>query len=395
MKRSKILQEINVTRQKSLTPKAKHLYKKVIDSANKIGSLSRKITSFKTRLAAAEKLANSPQFEGLIKHVNTLTYQFILSQVRTQHQKPKARRFTFNEKVLALTILKASGKGYKLLSKIFTLPTKQTLTKLLNKVPFKTGINEHMFDAMEKQVKKMKMLDRYAILLFDEMSIDSLVNYDSKEDEIVGIEDFGAGKRKPEIADHVNVFMVKGIFRQWKQPICYTFSGGPEKSQTLKGLIKDIIHECHRIGLRILATVCDQGGPNQAAVNQLLSETKEYYQKHGIDSNYFGFLVDGEEIIPLFDTPHLIKGLRNNLLTKDLHFRFNEKDCIAKWSHIEQFYLLDVEEQDIRMCPKLTDQHIIKGKINKMKVSCCTQVFSYQVGALMKRIIGWGKYFYF
>lgn len=46
----------------------------------------------------------------------------------------------------------------------------------------------------------------------------------------------------------------------------------------------------------------------------------------------------------------------------------------------------------LRLCSKLTDSHVIKEKINKMKVRNCTQVFSHTVGALMKRIVKWGKF---
>jgi uncharacterized membrane protein YGL010W len=42
------------------------------------------------------------------------------------------------------------------------------------------------------------------------------------------------------------------------------------------------------------------------------------------------------------------------------------------------------------MCTKLTDCHILSDKINKIKVYLAAQVFSHQVGSLMKRIAKWG-----
>lgn len=253
-----------------LSPKAKLLYKKVIESSNKLGRMHKKIASFKTRLASAEKLNSSPSFSGLMNHVNETTYKFILSQVRTQKQRPKGRRFTIDDKLLALALLKGSGKGYRLLSTIFSLPSRRTLTNLLHKLPIKPGINAHIFKSMEEIVRKMKPIDRHSILLFDEMAIDSLLHYNQKQDLICGLEDMGDGHRTQEIADHANVFMVKGLFRQWKQPICYTFTGGPHKSLSLKDLIKVLFEKCHSIGLKIMTTVCDQGGANQAAINQLI-----------------------------------------------------------------------------------------------------------------------------
>ena len=388
-KKTGILKEINVTRQKLLSPKAKHLYKKVIEKSNIIAKLSFRQKLFKDRIKSAEKMANSSNFSSLVNHVNPLTYKFILSQVRTQFQKPKARRYTIEEKILALTILKASTKGYKLLSKIFCLPTKKTLLDLLKKIPFSCGINKDLFENLKKPVSRMRKHDRMAILVFDEMSISSLLHYNSKDDVVEGIQDFGNGDRKAEIADYANVFMLKGVFRQWKQPICYSFSSGPTRSTQLKKLIIKIIKECSSIGLEVIATICDQGAANQAAINSLLQDTKDWCLKNNIDE-CFGFMVDGQEVIPLYDTPHLFKGIRNNLLSKDLHFNINNQKGVAKWIHLEQFYLLDIEDPE-RICPKLTDEHILRDRINKMKVKCCTQVFSHQVGTIMRKILTWSK----
>lgn len=356
--------------------------------SNKLKSSTNRISSLKARLDIAQKLAS--KFASL-ENVNISSYNFILSQMRTQFKKPNARRFTLDDKIFALSLLKASGKAYRLLSKVFSLPSKKTLGNLLNKIPLKPGIQKHLFEALRGICQKMKPIDRNCVLLFDEMSIETFLSYSIRSDEIMGIEDLGGDRRRAGIADHATVFMIKGLFRQWKQPICYVFTDGPLKSQNLVILIKEIISECNRINLTVTATICDQGNNNQAAINKLLSETEEYCLMNSTPNRYFGFLVDNREVVPLYDTPHLFKGLRNNLLTKHLHFLYEGKACVAKWRHIEQLYQIDTEDQVIRVCPKLTDNHVLKEKIRKMKVSYCTQVFSHQVGALLKKIVSWGN----
>lgn len=77
--------------------------------------------------------------------------------------------------------------------------------------------------------------------------------------------------------------MVKGIFRQWKQPLAFTFSHGPMKAVVLKSLIEGIIQECQNIGLKVVSTICDQGSANQAAINTLLYETKEEHHQRGLE----------------------------------------------------------------------------------------------------------------
>lgn len=61
-----------------------------------------------------------------------------------------------------------------------------------------------------------------------------------------------------------------------------------------------------------------------------LLETKEIHKKV--------FEIDGKEIIPLYDPPHLIKGIRDNLLSKDLKFIIDKKEKLAKWDHILKLY---------------------------------------------------------
>lgn len=39
------------------------------------------------------------------------------------------------------------------------------------------------------------------------------------------------------------------------------------------------------------------------------------------------FEIGDNEIIPLFDPPHLIKGIRNNFLTKDLAMRVTNNNA--------------------------------------------------------------------
>ncbi|XP_074033220.1 transposable element P transposase [Leptinotarsa decemlineata] len=230
--------------------------------------------------------------------------------------------------------------------------------------------------------------EKVCLLMFDEMSIDTNLFYQRQDDEIMGFQDYGT-ERHPVLANHANVFMLKGVYKQWKQPVVFTFSNGPIEVLQLKKLIKDIIKECFIIGLNVIATVCDQGTTNASAINMLLQETKEVFLRSNTENLYFGFLVDNHEVVPLYDVPHLLKGLRNNLINKNLHYTQNGIEKVAKWNHIEKFYQLDSSEPSLRMCYKLTDAHIYKSKMNKMKVKTCTQVFSYTIGSLMKRIAHW------
>ena len=77
----------------------------------------------------------------------------------------------FEEKILALSLLKRSPKSYVLLQTLFPLPSGCNIQSFLNTIHFRTGINNHVFDALRHSVQKMSEKDRYCCLLFDEMSI--------------------------------------------------------------------------------------------------------------------------------------------------------------------------------------------------------------------------------
>lgn len=169
------------------------------------------------------------------------------------------------------------------------------------------------------------------------------------------------------------------------------FCEGSTSSDQLAALIREIIRNVASCGLMPIATVCDQGASNRSAINKLLDETKRKYRQANKEHEIFGFEIDDMEIVPLFDYPHLLKCIRNNLLTKDLLYTYNNQEKRASWSHILKLYHWDEPTQYLNTFTKLTDYHVIPSKIKKMKVSCCTQVFSQRVGKLMQFLIDSGN----
>ncbi|VEN57200.1 unnamed protein product, partial [Callosobruchus maculatus] len=221
-------------------------------------------------------LARKPHLIDCLHSLNDATSNFIMSQQRNQKLRPKGRRFTTEDKILALSILKQSGRCYRYLSQIFSLPSRRTLTTLLSKVRFNPGINTHIFAQLKKTVTKMSGRSKYCVLMFDEISLQPGLQYNQKNDCIEGLVDFGGSERSVGFADHALVFMLKGIYKKWKQPICYTFCENATPKAHLVKLIKDIVRGVKQVGLHIVATICDQGTTNVAAINILLNDTRAY-----------------------------------------------------------------------------------------------------------------------
>ncbi|CAG4983882.1 unnamed protein product [Parnassius apollo] len=126
--------------------------------------------------------------------------------------------------------------------------------------------------------------------------------------------------------------------------------------------------------------VCDQGVPDVGAINSLVAETRAKYLRNGKEWRHDSFQVDSKLIIPLYDVPHLIKGISNNLITKDLRFfDLKNKEHIVKWKYLQMLYSADKSYGELRFLHKLTEEHINPAKIKKMKVKIAAQTFSHWV----------------
>jgi hypothetical protein len=69
-------------------------------------------------------------------------------------------------------------------------------------------------------------------------------------------------------------------------------------------------------------------------------------------------ILQDQEITPLFDTPHLIKGIRNYRVTKDLVWEVNEEILSVILDQIVKVYLYDSAWGELRALHKITDMQI-------------------------------------
>ena len=94
-------------------------------------------------------------------------------------------------------------------------------------------------------------------------------------------------------------------------------------------------------------------------------------------------LIDNDEIVLLYDPPHLLKCIRNNFLNKDIEIDFDKLNLkdedrkFASWNDIVTAYEIDIYSDFLeRNVPDLTEQHVYIDKINKSRVKLTMQVFS-------------------
>lgn len=199
------------------------------------------------------------------------------------------------------------------------------------------------------------------------MSIMTCLEYNKKFDFIEGFEDLGKGERTQKIAKYVLVFLARGIYSNWKLPLCYFLSNTNIKAEKLQTLIRIIINKLFDAGLLPKVTVCDQVTTNQSAMKSLGAS----------EENPF-FFVNGRKLFAVFDVPHCIKNLRNNWLQNNYTYKNKE----VSFRDIISTYEIDKNNKS-RALLKITPSHLCPNSFQKMKLKLAKQVFSHSVGAAM------------
>lgn len=342
------------------TPRKKILKRKICQLRSKLHRMQKQLK--KKEKPKTERIVSQLKSHGL----SDTTLAFIEGQLKLAQRQKNGYRYAIKDKMLALSIYYQSRKAYKLLRKIFILPSKPTIQRSLQNTNIYPGFNDTIFEALKLKVQTMDYTDRNVSLVFDEMAIKSALVYNKGLDMIEGFENLGELGTTKYIADHALVYMVRGLYKKWKQPLAYFLTSGTVKGKALQLLTKQCIDKLEEIGLCVKILVCDQGSNNR---NFLETEEKVGVEKPFIEHK-------NKKVYVVYDPPHLLKNVRNNLKKGDLSLG----DQSVSWQYIEAFYNFD-KDMKIRMAPKLTERHISLPPFTSMRVSLAAQVLSHTVAA--------------
>ena len=300
---------------------------------------------------------------------------FVEMQLKLHKRKGKARRYSPEIKSFSLSLYHVSGRAYRLLSKFFYLPSKRSLRRWVSRLPRTPGITESAMNVIETKVKVMNSISKICTICIDEISLKTNLIYDISADEVLGFVDLGASKKCELIATSALVVMACGIADKWKQPLGYFLVHESCKSIDVKRILFDAIDKLDSIGLKVVCVISDLGSNFQQLTREL-----------GVTPTQPWFLTEsGKKIFFLYDPPHLIKAVRNNLMKYDFHFGVK----IASWQDVKNLYDRD-SLMSIRCCPKLTEKHINPNGFTKMKVKLATQVLSHTVAAAISTYVSLG-----
>lgn len=146
----------------TMTPKRKRPVHKVSELSPNCQKLYNeykrsKKQNFALRAKRSLQFCKKQSFEKLTKNMSEFSKKMFWMQIKCSAKKQKARRFTLEEKIISLSILKQSPKCYNFLKKIFILPSKTTLKKLVANLNIEPGINSQVIELLKEEVSKKNM----------------------------------------------------------------------------------------------------------------------------------------------------------------------------------------------------------------------------------------------
>jgi hypothetical protein len=174
----------------------------------------------------SEKLQKKSKIMQYLSGIfNAEQLAFFAMQIQNSGKKPNGRRYTSEEKGLALILYKNSPKNYRFMQKIFVLPSKRTLGRYSAELIFQTGVDTKLFAHIAEKVKTLTEETKYCTLQWDEVSLKAHLDYSVSRDEIDGFVDM-LNVRRTAFATHALTFMIRGIKIPFKQPVAYFFTHG-------------------------------------------------------------------------------------------------------------------------------------------------------------------------
>lgn len=299
------------------------------------------------------------------------------SLVSMQILHKKRRTWGDNEKKIAMSIYYKSPSTYKHMRKIgIILPGDSTIRRWLKSIEYLPGFVGEYISQIKLKVSNMSYIDKKCVVLLDEMAVSKCIEYNKTIDLIEGFQDLGSLGRNSKLAKHALVIMVRGLYTNWKFPLCYFLSNNGVKGDDLLVLLKDCIKNILDVGLLPSAIVCDQGAQNRRLYSLL----------KGTESNPCTEIHD-QKLVLIYDIPHLVKSLRNNLLTGDIEI--NNK--IISFEDIIKTYKIDVRSETARAMCKITPIHLHPNPFQKMSCKLALQIFSNSTSAAIKTCIDTGE----
>jgi hypothetical protein len=203
-------------------------------------------------------------------------------------------------------------------SKILVLPSQRTLKDYKNSIRPTTGIQEQVLEELKSLTDCYFDVQRYVVLLIDEMKVMLNLVFDKVTGELIGYIDlgdpdinFGTLEKADEIASHALVFFIRGVCTELKFSLAYFATNGVTSYQLMPLFWEAVGSLEMTCNLWVIAATADGASTNRSffRMHKAMSDNADDDVCHRTINLYAP-----ERYIYFFaDAPHLIKTTRNCL----------------------------------------------------------------------------------
>ena len=292
-----------------------------------------------------------------------------------------------------LSLMSKSPSAYEEIrnSNILTLPSTRTLRDYKNFIKPETGFRKKVIDDLKNLTKDYFDIQRYIVLLFDEMKIKSNLVFDKHTGELIGFLDLGdpdvnystMESEKNSLASHALVFFLCGLATNLKYSYAYFATDGITSTQLIPIFWEAVASLELLCNLWVIATTSDGASPNR----RFFRLHKELDGMAGKDVTYrvINLFAPWRFIYFFSDAPHLMKTARNCLSHSGFgtctRYMWNAEKFLI-WQHIAQLYNENLDSR-LKALPRITDQHIYLNPYSTMTVRYAVQILSKTVSTVL------------
>lgn len=221
----------------------------------------------------------------------------------------------------------------------------------------------------------MKEDDKFCTIFIDEMEIASNQDFDTSSKSFVGNITLG---NNADVGNHYTVVLLRGLQSPWKQVLAHEITGPSTCGPKMKELVGTTIEAVRKIGLHVKASVSDMGSNNKAM-----------WKSFGVcvsrDRRNTSFTVgeNSDPIHSIADVPHLLKNMRNAILSKililpeDICAKENLPPRHVSSGYIKQLWISEINSAtSLRSLHHLNKNHLFPSHFSSMNVALAVQFFS-------------------
>ena len=185
---------------------------------------------------------------------------FWQEQKKLFQRNPKGMRFHPMIIKFCLSLASKSKSAYEELrnSNILKLPSTRTLTDYKNLIKPKAGFRREILDNLKSITSEYFDVERYVVLLFDEMKIRSNLVFNKHTEELIGFVDLGdpelnfnSFEGQPKLATYTLCFYLRGICTNLKFSLAH-FSTSGVKAKQLFPIFWEAVSLLDRIQLQLM-----------------------------------------------------------------------------------------------------------------------------------------------